>query len=290
MTYFLQKQGLTGEYSAKSTEAKRRYLESWFADQLTSKKAKVTQSAVKETVMNRASAHLYKWMSKQAMINDMGEQKALSKIDSGKLASRADPDTGLDTEWTKEFKVYTDTGGDSENVSDKTTLAAAEELNGDADINEAKASMAASSSCMAGGSGPPVPEAAKGDIKKEGGKAEKPKEVAMQHGDTLRRLQTDTKREMRACADKLMVLKEIFEKTKNGKYTQQIHQDAQALIPKMASLIVKVEKTILAECTDEPTLLAIAKNIDTITTSFEEVQAWYQRMVPKKPAAKKHKA
>ena len=45
------------------------------------------------------------WMGKQSMINMMGETKATNKINSGKLPSRPDPDTGFTGEWDMEYEV-----------------------------------------------------------------------------------------------------------------------------------------------------------------------------------------
>ena len=53
-------------------------------------------------------------MSQAQMVKTFGTVKAMGKINSGKLLSRADQDSGLDDEENKEYKVYFDEGNEIE--------------------------------------------------------------------------------------------------------------------------------------------------------------------------------
>ena len=47
----------------------------------------------------------------------MGKEKAEARIASGKMATRADPITGLSDEWSLEYKSFTDVGSEMEKES-----------------------------------------------------------------------------------------------------------------------------------------------------------------------------
>ena len=53
-------------------------------------------------------------MSKQQMVNIFGAAKAQAKIDANTLRTQADPDSGLDDEWNREYKIWSDSGAEIE--------------------------------------------------------------------------------------------------------------------------------------------------------------------------------
>ena len=92
----------------------------------------------------------FEWLSKAQMITRFGQEKALAKIQFGKLPHRPGEDTGLDGEWGREYKIYADTGGDTERNKRKEGMTAEEELNDPADVAAAKESLDSMASCVAG--------------------------------------------------------------------------------------------------------------------------------------------
>eukprot|EP00959_Pyramimonas_sp_CCMP1952_P138659 2902245-Pyramimonas_sp.AAC.1 len=89
-------------------------MEGWFAVHVKERNRKAEIKSERSLESKKKSEHLFVWMGKQQMINAFGEAKAASKIASNKLESRPDPDSGLDDEWNREYKVWTDSGGNIE--------------------------------------------------------------------------------------------------------------------------------------------------------------------------------
>lgn len=230
---------------------------------------------------------------KQEMINLFGETKTLAKIASNKLASRADPHSGLSDEWNIEYKLYKDTGGEAEEYLRREAMSADTELD-KASATEVQDQINSAASCMdlgdvsgASGSGAPHMQALikiepVGEVVAEAG--------GLPHMGTLSKLQTDLKKEMRAMADRVTTLKEIFEETKSGKYLQQIHEDATKLIPRASAIFRKIEKVHIECIKDEAVLLAIAKSMEEFMVDFEELVDWHLKLCPKRVAKKSKKA
>ncbi len=111
--------------------------------------------------------------------------------------------------------------------------------------------------------------------------------TGLPNSETLNLVKLDMKREIRSLGDKLMSLKEIFEKTKDNKYVQQINEDAKALIPKYATIIRKLEQAHLQGNKDEAVLLSLSKSVDDVTNAYNKLNEWFVRLMPKKQPAKK---
>lgn len=283
MSYWLRNQGFEKEYSTKNTTAKRDFLQHWFADRLAQKNAAKAATSSQRYSSTESAEHKYQWLGKQQMINMFGEAKALAKINSSKLKTRPDPDSGLDDEWNREYQVFVDSGGDTETNSKDEILEAKEEGLSDEQVKEKLEFMRDATECMtSGGQSSATPGVV---IKKENGGMAAIAQP-MPHAETVAKLQADIKKEMRAMADKLTTLKEIFTQTKEQKYLQELNSDTSKLIPKASSMVTQIERAHLEQEKDEATLLVIAKNIDGFVDKYNEMLDWYQKLAPKRSTKK----
>ena len=150
MTCFLTQQGTYDVYKTWDMQAKRTFMVKSFADRLARPDSKAKFRNFKEVQNTEHADNNYTWMSKAAMITAVGEVKALAKISSGKLATRTDPDSGLDDEWNMEYKVYQKTGGRGESVSTGSNLEANQELGEGSQREQAGTEMESMMKSMAG--------------------------------------------------------------------------------------------------------------------------------------------
>jgi hypothetical protein len=85
----------------------------------------------------------------------------------------------------------------------------------------------------------------------------------------------------------ILSLKEMFEKTKDGKYEVQLHDDVKKLISQAGPLYKKLELAFTQGGQDEAEQLALATNIDKAYAKFNEVEEWYLKFHPKSNGKKK---
>lgn len=284
MTYYLRSIGLEGHYAQRNSAAKKEYLELWFADRLNMREAKLKSSSTKEfTNTTRASDDFF-WASKQELINLLGEIKANNKINSGKLESRPDRDTGLTGEWDLEYKLNRDTGGSEEAHKRGDKLSAdIDDMDEDA-AKKLSENLDSAGSCMASSSCAPMVPVKKEVENKPNG------EVSMPYADELKRLESDLKKEMRTFGDRLLTLKELFEGSKDNKYFAQVNDDCSKLLPKAGGILKKLEKAHLEGSSEQAVLLVIAKSIHEFQQDFDELMMWWGRLNPSKGTKKAKKS
>lgn len=290
MSYWLEAQGLKNQYNNKSTAAKQEFLQSWFADKLASKRTELSSTCSQSHATTTITNNDFTWMSKQELINTFGAEKAQAKIDSNVLAHRPDKDTGDDGEWRREFRICRDTGGDHEMHTHESKLAATEDAQDDDHRGQVKDMLDSALVCMGGGSATAAGVATanvKLEPESEATSSSSCNLPANPHAEFLAKLKADAKKEMRAMADRILSLKEIFEATKNEKYLQSISEDTQKLIPKASKCYKAIEKIHLEGEKDEAIVLALAMQLSDVVKFFDEINDWRQRLNPKKSNKKK---
>ena len=209
MVYWLESRGLKDAYAAQSRYEKQEFLMQHYADKMLAKnrdKASNLNEFSEKTFANKLG---WEWMGKQEMINAFGAEKALGKINSGNLETRPDRDSGLDTEWSREYCVWRDKGAQHEQSGRRTDLNSHKKLS-ESEAKEERDALLAQMSCMGGK-----------DNNQEAG--EHTKEAESQRTQTKHQahhvaelpsaataalMQKDIKKEMKAIADMLMEAKE----------------------------------------------------------------------------------
>ena len=96
-------------------KTKREYFQKWVADNLTSNDRLARQwQGQKKLVTSQEAGRDWGWKSKAFLVSEWGEVKFKNKLKSGRLMSRADPDTLLEDEDNAEFKWNYDHGSEME--------------------------------------------------------------------------------------------------------------------------------------------------------------------------------
>ncbi len=289
MTYQMQQDGEYCKYDMLGRPAKNKFLEEYVAKLIEEGKVKVKSTTVQSLEIDKTSEQEWEWLGKQAMINRFGEEKANNKIGSGKLLHQPDPDTGLDGEWDREYKVakkiqknieadrYTMNINTDEDLEPGTRLA--ERMEAFTDVKSCVAgnstSGSGSSSVTGSGTGSSVAacDGKNVDIKLEDG----PKNTNTKTMDALRK---DTRKVFLSCSETITIMKTYFKDTESGRYTQELNNDLKKLIPKFTKIFKKLEQACISNISDEGTLLALALEIDSAYTEFNAAEGWYYRLVP----------
>ena len=114
--------GAKDAYSAKGTTEKKAFLTQWFADKLAKLEGQNKLTTIRTAGTLNKKKEDFEWMAKERMIALLGARKAQSKIDSKTLKHRPDPDTKLDGEFDREYKLFFSKGGETEYGDDKKNL------------------------------------------------------------------------------------------------------------------------------------------------------------------------
>ena len=111
LTYFLERNGIKDKFSSQSMKERNEFLKHWFADQVAKKSAKKQSTSEHSVQSSTHKSNDFRWLSKQQMVNEFGETKAMARINSKLLESRPDPVTKLDDDDNREYKNWEETGG-----------------------------------------------------------------------------------------------------------------------------------------------------------------------------------
>ena len=280
------------------TAMKKAWIEAKIAEQIEEGLIDVkSEKSQTVEVENRKSGE-GEWFGKEALILMLGARKAQAKIDSGKLPTRPDQDTGLEGEWDVEYKIVrvkeiksevdrTETKISGERaLGDKAAVQAAQdELN---DIKKAvsfsePASTGAAPPTSAGtvvaaspssASGTASVAAAEPVVKLEGD------QTGDKHKKTLDALVKDRRKVFLACSETLTVLKTYFKDTESGRYTSQLNEDIKKLIPKYTKLLKKLEAATISQVEEKAILMALAMELDDLYNDFNTAEDWYYRLIP----------
>ncbi|CAK0911356.1 unnamed protein product [Prorocentrum cordatum] len=275
LKYWLEEKGQHNSFKSVTTAEKKEFLEAHWATKLKERAGKYARTSTKEHTFADKEAHLFQWMGKFQMQQVLGEQKAQNKTDSGKLITRPDPDTGKEDEWSIEYRVYQDGGGNEEH-----RMRGEKPENSKDDLDETAAKeaddfMQEMSSHMGSGSG----SASSGEplvnvkIEKTGGDA--PAEPPNPHKTTFDKIKANIKSEIR--------------KTKTGKYVQSLNDDVSKMIPKMSKAIKTMERVFLQkgdDDIDDAMILAVAKQVDEASLNYDAVIDWARRLITDKKRKK----
>jgi hypothetical protein len=283
MTYWLKSEGLDKPYQDAPQGEKRKFLAQWFASRLATSGTSTTTHAV---VSNSTKERNFEWCGKQALITKLGEHKASAKINSGNMTKRPDPDTGLEGEWDLEYKLFSDTGGNQENDNYTHGLTAEKEFNGDDSANEARASLQSMADNMGNNVNPLFVKTEEGVVLPSSMASSSSSNKllqAAQNDKTFMLLKETPRQVLRNMNETITTLKEMFEKTKGGKYQEQLHEDIKKCIPLFITQHKKVETVCVQGGKEEVELKALAINVDKVFERYNDVEEWYIKFhhVPK---------
>jgi hypothetical protein len=277
-----------------SKDMKKQWIEAKIAEQIADGTIEVKAEKSNTVVVENSKSGEGQWYGKEALILMLGARKAQAKIDSGKLPTRPDPDTGLEGEWDIEYKFVQVKEIKSEVDRTETKISGEQEL-GDKDaiqaaqdeLKDIKEAIAAGSTASASaGTGTVVaaqPTSASGTasvaaagptIKQEADK------TAETHKKTLESLVKDRRKVFLSCSETLTVLKTYFKDTESGRYTVQLNEDIKKLVPKYTKLLKKLEAATISQLEDKTTLLGLAVELDGLYDEFNAVEDWYYRLIP----------
>jgi hypothetical protein len=288
MHYYLDSIGKKKAFDTMSASEKKDFFVKWAASKMSTGTSSST--SVHEVTIVKESGTMFEWMGKERMIKELGDNKATAKIASGLLESRADLDTGVNDEWSTEYKVFFSKGSEIEKDENKHGLNTVSELD-EAGLAEAVDDMKSASSCVAGN----IPLVA---VKKEGstggGSSAGPGDPPhSSHLKTMEALEKNPRAVLRSCGDTIVNIKQMFEATFGGKYTEALNLDLTKILPKFKQHFTTIEKLVLKPRGDEDVqhdkavYLAIAKKLDADYEKFNEINDWYSRLHGK--SAKKAK-
>ena len=259
------------------------------------------QTSQKSITSLKETDHSYKWMCWEQLKVHFGEVKAQAKVDSGKLESRPDPDTGKDDKDNKEWKVYFDTGGNKELDEDRRNLMVDEEVGEGKEAQELMASFRESQGRMAGNvslnqvkTEPEDTPQKEGNADKEGpgcgcGNVDLEEDEDLEEDDkTFIDLQQAPRNVLRNVMELLTNLKEMYGVTGRTKYLDGMQADIGKLIPRFAKLFRQVEASVINKDTPEDVdpkvklaaLKALATKVDADLAEFEELKEAYEKWFP----------
>ena len=289
MMYWLEQRGEKTAYENLEPQKRKQFAVEWFAWSL--KDSNVTKSSSRRVNQQTKNSDTGRWLSRETMIKEFGEKKALAKIallETKPDRHRPDRDTGLDDADNREYLVFNDeqqgnTITDMMHLleSSKDVASEAEKKEADEDIRaliDAGSGQSSSSTSAATGSvaGTPAPV-----VKVEGAKANedlktfyacqsKPKQVLRTLSDTV----VDLKRMFELCAD-----------PKRKRYTEALSADIGKLLPKMKTDFGNLEKIFTRASTESPMpdseILATARRLDQHYEEAATITEWFNRMCPK---------
>ena len=284
MHYYLQSIGKKNAYELMTAAEKKEFFLKWFAKKVSD--GTTVSSSSNSVFVVAEKGNDFEWMSKETMEKRLGEKKAAAKILSGTLGHRPDPDTKLDDEWSREYKVYFGKGAELERSENKHSLDTSQEVTGDR-LKEAIEDMSAAMAHTAGEK--PVCTV---HVKKEpqdngGGHV-----VAMSiESKTYEALQKNARAVLRNCGDTIVTIKTMFQATQDLKYGEALHADISKLLPKFRSHYTNLEKIITTDGTvDDAVFLALGKKLDAEYEKFNEYAEWYGRLTGNKGAKRQKKA
>ena len=216
-------------------------------------------------------------MSKHAMITAMGSQKALSKIkvlNEMPGRHRPDRDTGLDDEWSREFKLYDDeetnaTVDDVAKILENNSDVGSEKelLEFQEDMQATGLHAASSSSSASSRQRPPSTSL----VKVEG-------QTPDEDLNTFHNIKNSSKTVLRSLSETILAAKKnhgIASDASKAKYLGPLKIDIEKLLPKLKLAFNNIEKVHLklASSTDEvkgEEILALARKLDNVYNEFNE--------------------
>lgn len=290
MSYWLAQNGMKDEYDDAPIHEKKKFILHFASEQLKKEGEKTMQTEEVHNFSNK-KARNFRWMSLEILQREIGKNKANNKVASGKLLSRPDPDTGLDDEDNREYKIYEDVGGEEERTDQKTGLKNDVALKDDAAVKDATDMMSDARACIAGGEvtlGWPKTQV-KLEVGDPGsasnGKPDNAKpDMDTEDNKTIVALDKEPKKVLRQTQEIIVRLKEMFGNTENTKFCETLHQEITKLLPKLGTSYKKVEKIVTDKGVDksEPVLTALGTKLDEHFTAFNEVDEWYCKMMGSK--------
>ena len=291
MTYRLQQEGDYDRYDMLGRPAKNKFFEEYVAKLIEDGNVKTKPKTFQAVQIDKVAEQEWEWLGKQALINRFGEQKATSKIASGKLLTQPDPDTGLAGEWDIEYKVAKTVTRAVETDQQKLNMETEEDLVTGTRLDERLAAFKDAKSCIAfnstassstgSGGGPseaPSDADTKVDIKLEDAAKNTPQDHT--NNKTKEALKKDARKVFLACSESITIMKTYFKDTESGRYTQELNSDLKKLIPKFTKIFKKLEQVCISKISDDGTLLALALEIDIGYKEFNLAEDWYYRLVP----------
>ena len=280
MHFYLQNIGKKNAYDRLSSAEKKEFFLKWFAKK--AGESTVTSNASQSVTTVTESGDNFEWMGKDAMIQKLGERKAMSKIESGKLETRPDQDTGKAGEWDIEYKVFWGQGRSLESQKQCHSLDTTGEVSGEG-LKEAMEDMAAASTHTGEGT-----NVCTSFVKRE--REEEPAtSTTSTESKTFEAIKKNPRSVLRACGDTIVTMKTMYETTHGGKYTEALHADLTKLLPKFKSHYTALEKIVTKPTADldDAVCFALAKKLDVEYGKFNEYSEWFQKLFPK--ASKKGK-
>jgi hypothetical protein len=283
MMYYLKLSGSKGNYDLMSASEKRDFFLKWFAKKLSEGTTKSSSS--QQALILSETGNEHEWMGKERMISALGEQKTLAKIASNVLESRPDPDTGKNGEFDIEYKVIFGRGKKVESELISHTLRTESEVQ-EGDSKTAMEDIAAASTAAGNACSLAVDIKVESASKVGGVAGSSPRETSDEatHQKTFDALQKNPRQVLRTCGDTIINIKQMFEATQGGKYTEVLNTDLGKILPKFKSHFTSIEilvtKAPKADNDDdaEAVLFAIAKKLDNDYAKYNDFTEWYGKL------------
>lgn len=113
------------------------------------------------------------------------------------------------------------------------------------------------------------------------------------HKRTVEALKFHPKNVLRSTSDTIISIKQMFERTQDGKYTKVLNEDLGKILPKFIAHFKAVERFICegntSDETKSATVYALATKLDKDYEVYNSYREWFVKMNPSKPPKKAKK-
>jgi hypothetical protein len=282
MSYYLKSTGELVKGDRLAGDRRRDYLLLFLAKQARDKNAVV--SAKSSHTVSKKSLHQVKkiWWGKRQMVDNLGETRALSWIECGKLDKRPCPVTGKDDEDHSEWHCPQDEDVDQHEDHVQVGEDTHKTLDGESSVKDLEAQLAD----MGGNLVPAVKTAQENGIvvKIEAGAPESDPALELP-------ILKDTKGTLRKLRDIEMEIKVLRDVAQNVPYASMLCNDMHSFLPKLTTAIKATEKLMLnASATDlnMPEVKRLDLKVVELKQKFEIMHSWGVKfgIVPNKRSKK----
>ena len=284
MRHWLKNQNCKDDYDNMIMAQKKIHFENYWANEL--KLGGGTKTTRRALTTQTGTANLFEWMSNQRMIDKFGATKAQAEIESNALETQPDPDTNLDDEWNREYKIWHKTGGTRELDTNTKEIETEKQLKNGQEAEEAVKDFNEKAACMAGNIDTEVKEETDGEPVTPAEKEQIEKQKRIE--DLTASITSDSKKVLKNVAEQILKMKKVWVASKEGKYLKELHTDTTAVLPKLAKVNDKLEKIHIEKIDDATHIRAVAVKLEEVWGQTEELLDWHGKLTTS-PAPKKAK-
>ena len=267
MSYYLQQSGDMPKGTRLSGDARRKFLLLYLAKQAKDKNATSTSSSSREVVIDAINRTTKRWWSKEKMIKELGEKKALGWIGSGKLETRADAVTGSMEEDMMEYNVPEDMESTTNHDTNRAKI--------NVDVTISKENQEGALEDLSDMAANLINGLKEPKVKTEP-TDDDPKTIAKQAVLALQVVK-DAKSVLHRLRDVEMDCRLLKDAQSDSSYTEKVKEDAGKLLPKLGKVIKAVESMMGKLDPDTLNFKEVHRleaSVEEVVKQFEVLREW----------------